>query len=562
MKKNVLLFEDIIDDLKNTSNHTWQILYDFTKGNGNDNARFSALIKNTNVDIEPTLKDFFRNELDLDFSRPPFHNREDEVYYESDYYNFGVYYEPIVIYQYYENYWETQIDLCEEFKLYHSLYFDSQKQEYLKINKNGDKEIVAVVETFEGRKRLKVKTSFLRDYLAAKEMVCVLYYDIRRIIETPTDKNKLEIEEHTEDFHYKIFVNPEDNCSEIKTHMQSSIIIGKSILYPFLKPKHPDFLHYIGDKPNSEPLNMIIDCDDNGEYIYADCMKDHYPSPYFSDAPIHHLTPIFFKKDVLEKYYENTDKYSVEPEIIRCGEKWTLSFNINEAGLVHVYLGDLAKIPDNEKHHWKQYNVAPEGKISDVSYKRDFLAEPADTEDIIHILKNTYQQTNELWKECFSFNLFHPLREGDQSCFESLMVPPTDLQLKFDRQILSLSKIFPDSLNKSALLKTMNIDEEDIKKMLNIPNESTIGSIKVFQAFLIRTLDFDIEESEKLVFPLTKTQTLRSYSAAHRKGKAFAKISNKFGLNNISNADFLEKLFSDFVETLQTLQKSIVQLKK
>ena len=563
MKKNVLLFEDIIDDLKDPSNKTWQTLFDWTKESGNENACFAALVKNSEEDIEDALKNCFRNSVHLDFSKPFFVKYENVIFYENEFHDFDTYYEPIVIFQEFERYWEDQIDLCEEFKLYHNLYFDSQKQEYMKINENGDKEVVAKIEIIGKRKRLKVKTFFLRDYLAAKEMVCVLFYDIRRSNKPSGTQKEENINEKTDNFHYTIVFKPDFSFFSNEESVDFSMIIGKTLLYPFPEPKHHEYLWYKNDEQEEqEEIKVIIGRDENGENVYANCTDSHYPSPHFSDSEVHHLRPVFFKKEVLEKYYENPDKYSVEAEIIRYGTKWSLIFNTNKEDLVHAYLGDLAMIPNNEKHHWKQYNVPPEGGISRVSFQRDFLAEPADTEDIIHILKAAYRKTNELWRDVFSFELFHSLREEDKPFFDSLMVPPTDSQLKFDRQILSLSKIFPDSLNKSGLLKTMNIDEEEIKKMLNILDESTIGSIKVFQAFLIKTFDLDIEASEKLVFPLTTTQTLRSYSAAHRKGKDFAKISNRFGLNNISNADFLEKLFSDFIETLQTLQESAVHLKK
>lgn len=54
------------------------------------------------------------------------------------------------------------------------------------------------------------------------------------------------------------------------------------------------------------------------------------------------ISPAFFRPDVLDRYKANPDKYTMTDETIRCRGNWFLrSYDVNDAGQIHVYLKDL-----------------------------------------------------------------------------------------------------------------------------------------------------------------------------------------------------------------------------
>lgn len=51
-----------------------------------------------------------------------------------------------------------------------------------------------------------------------------------------------------------------------------------------------------------------------------------------------------------------------------------MPIDITKEDLVQVWLGDLSKLPDKEQLHWRQYNVPPQGTISQYRFETDFEA--------------------------------------------------------------------------------------------------------------------------------------------------------------------------------------------
>ncbi len=57
--------------------------------------------------------------------------------------------------------------------------------------------------------------------------------------------------------------------------------------------------------------------------------------------PPTYLTPIYFSKDVLAKYYLKPELYEVNDGYIRCQWVWKLDVDNLNKDYVSVYLGDL-----------------------------------------------------------------------------------------------------------------------------------------------------------------------------------------------------------------------------
>ncbi len=84
-------------------------------------------------------------------------------------------------------------------------------------------------------------------------------------------------------------------------------------------------------------------------------------------------TPAFFKAEVLQKYKADPEKYRLEHRSIYSRGGWYLkSYDVNEAGQVHVYLCDLANLPYREQLYWLSFNEWPKAGISTRAFQTDF----------------------------------------------------------------------------------------------------------------------------------------------------------------------------------------------
>jgi hypothetical protein len=68
-------------------------------------------------------------------------------------------------------------------------------------------------------------------------------------------------------------------------------------------------------------VNFIIGEDEDGDLI-EHTSDPHVLANYFGANPVapHYLTPVHFHKRVLNKYYEEPGRYSVEDSLLRCGK--------------------------------------------------------------------------------------------------------------------------------------------------------------------------------------------------------------------------------------------------
>ena len=74
--------------------------------------------------------------------------------------------EPLVICRQFSGIKENYIEISEEFRLFHNLYHDKQKNTYIKIVDAGNQETIAIVKSDAVQIRLKE----IRQFLAIKEM--------------------------------------------------------------------------------------------------------------------------------------------------------------------------------------------------------------------------------------------------------------------------------------------------------------------------------------------------------------------------------------------------------
>ena len=176
----LLKFDDIKKQIENGFiKQGWVTVFSFGHNfkNVEQGGLYSALVSSDKV------KDALQNyswELRYGSGRPGFVSYYKDKKEITEYYRFskkGV--EPIIYYREELGQYDSYLELSEEFRLYHNLYenFTShEKKEYIYSDDNGDEEVVAKI----GKNEAFIKLKFLKDYISARNMHCLIYFDFMR----------------------------------------------------------------------------------------------------------------------------------------------------------------------------------------------------------------------------------------------------------------------------------------------------------------------------------------------------------------------------------------------
>jgi hypothetical protein len=434
--------------------------------------------------------------------------------------------EPFVINRIFHGARPDYNEIIEEFRLFHSLYHDTEKCQLFSFDEAGDETLIARVEP----DLVEIRAKELRQFLAIRAMHLAIFFDVKRF--SPLNIHKLPegsvpIEFNRDLIRYTLYADSADLAPH-NGHNSWSRLLGKKLIAGFSREQSGVWPY---TKKKKECVDFIIGVDENSEEVLHSSGANQ---PYY-------LAPVFFRREVLTKYYASPERYSVEDGYLRCQGLWGVQIDNNHHEYVIVFLGDLGRdLPYKEQLYWRSYNVAPQGHISQVNFRRSFLAEFADPEQIDLIFKSDYSVFNVDWESNFGWPLFLPLAEGDRHLYVALHVPLTEEQSEFDTQVLALTKILIDSLNEQGIEGASPPYDRDLK-----------GSISKVEWFL-KNSNF---EFEKYVQFLRNLQSLRSAGVGHRKGSNYEKIAASLGLKAKTRQLVFQKLLEQAVEFLTVLRQ-------
>ena len=422
-------------------------------------------------------------------------------------------FEPLIFGREFYDLYDSYLEISEEFRFFHNLYHDRKTDKYIKIDDEGNEYTVAVVEP----DCIKIRLKEIRQFLAIKEMHLSIQFAC-------TEKSEYNLQE--------LGLEPEENeyqkdlmcwahayaASSLSDYLSFSTLVGKRLIEPLLKSKS-GLWGFAEEK--KKYVEFIIDIDENGTDIThisdPDVLANYFGSN--PDAP-HFLTPVHFDKQVLDKYYQQPNKYDVGAWSLRCGSLWHMWIDKNHDDKVCAWLGHLGeRLPYKEQLHWRTHNIPPQGSVSKAFFDCGIKGKAAKSDRPEHLFKERYQNLQDACQEYLGWQLLLPLSTGDEYHFQGLRIPATDEQRDFDALVLSLTKILIDSLNERRL---NTLIPEDQKAKLK-------GSIARLEAVLSA---HDVEGAAERIAFLRKLQSLRSSSAAHRKGRNYRKIAKHFGVES------------------------------
>lgn len=465
--------------------------------------------------------------------------------------------EPFVLYRSANYDIDNYVELSQDFRVLlnmHDRYVSPTEHCFVVDNENGDWEKVAEIKG----ETIRIKLTILRKYLALRRMNLLLFFDEMRFSQqsfqelglTPIMNQIVKDDDYI--YNYSSLVNCHADGNK-----SGGWIMGKCVL----RYREKDYNRDSFDQDDRQYAEFIYDYDDKGEPMSHSCKKETL-SNYFvanGDNPLE-MTPIFFKKEVLDKYYSNPNKYTVSDGAVGCEGSWSLHIDNDHRNYVIVPLVYLGNLDYSEQLYWKGYNVSPEREMgfSKTAYTRWIEGKFCNPMFPDLQFKYRFKQFNKKWEKQFGWPLFLPLIDEDEHRYKTLHCLTTENNHSdFDEQILSITKLVVDSLNQKCLqteIDDSNTEVESFLKERKISSSSELkAGIDKFQAFIFSK---GMKNPDVVDF-LRKVQSLRSNSVAHRKSnkrKDLAKLYEYFKLDELSEQQVLEDIFVKMIITLDTLE--------
>ena len=401
--------------------------------------------------------------------------------------------EPLVIEHEFHGVRPSYNELSEEFRLFHNLYQESATGRLLKFDDAGIESVAAYVDP----DRVRVLTPLIRQYQAARQLDLLLFIDSVVYYDSALSAPP-EQEWRGPDVNAVLHTGTLESSGGkpfsrfLATRVLGAPPIEQSGIWPY---EHPDD-HY---------PEFIIDADEFGRPRRFTCEPDKLAN-YFGANPgaPHYLTPVHFRRDVLVKYYNRPDLYSVEDGYLRCGALWGLRMDNDTAESVVVWLGDLGRdLPAAERDYWLSFNSPPRGGISETAFRRAILAQPAAAQSNDLRFRVAYERLRGAWRDRFGWPLFLDPEPGDAHLLDQVRRPLHDTDAELEALVGILSKLLVDSLNEAELARPLPPGPKDEK-----------GISK-----LSRWLDSNgYPDTEVDIKFLRALQAVRSEAVAHRKG--------------------------------------------
>ena len=471
-------------------------------------------------------KDYSRNcfddfswDIDMQSGFPGFEMNGNGTEYKAKSVDEG--FEPLLYYREFYGAATDYVEVSQEFILLNNLRYDKKHNAYYAMYTSGEtEEAIKYIDSCT----IEINTRFLLNYAAAKQLDILIEYDIRTKLPgllSDYDLKKFSEVKKTGQVIYSISGDEYRIPDTV-----FSRILGKKVI-------ESDSVEKCGFWPyeSQKQYEEFIIGTEKGQPILYTCNPERLDNYYGAnpEAP-HYLTPVFFSREVLQKYYSKPELYTIRDGHLDCQSLWGIEIDNHHKDLVSVYLGDLGRdLPESEQKHWKLYNVQTDEQLSAVSFGRDILNCFMDSNIIEHQFKRDYKQLNELWVKAYGWPLYLELKDGDMYTLNQIRRPLNESQMEFDQLVLMLCKLVIDSLNEKRISSELNAIDSDTK------------GISKLEQWLS---EHEVAQYEEHIRFLRDLWELRSSGSGHRKGRQYKKVTERFGISEMNLPDAYDEILS------------------
>ncbi len=392
------------------------------------------------------------------------------------------------------NYYE----LNQEYAHLTSIHWRLEEQAYCRFDENGDLRHVVSSTVRDGDDISLVTFTFreLEEYLSISNQSLIRMYDftlLKRDQFMAWPNIGEELHRESDEFFYRQrgsgeafytrgiqIIRPRRTIGEVSKDVTDGWSGRRNKMYA-------EFLAY--DWRNKRIARISTDPAATTNYFQADGNNKPFE-----------LSPAFFRPEVLSKYKTDREKYTIKDREVSCRAAWHLrSYDVNEAGQIHVYICDLRSLPYSEQLHWQSFNVEPKTGISERAFVNDFEGKFVTfrhpREKIMSIALRWQEQNVRWWK----------LRDAD--LLNRANVPLTSSKDEWSEAVMDITKIFIEGFDTKAIR-----NQCDKVGMTYGNDDRTI-------TLLEKRLNFDRHVDRS--FPLDglrEAQRIRSKIGGHTKG--------------------------------------------
>ncbi|MFF5794513.1 hypothetical protein ACFY5D_20920 [Paeniglutamicibacter sp. NPDC012692] len=421
---------------------------------------------------------------------------------------------------------KSEILINQEFRLVFELFEDKETGNLVKVFDDGTEEIVVEITG----EIVRVRSSYLARFRALKQLDLWLYTNV--ISHFPEVSQDTDFEQFATE--WKNENSAGSNNAGTSFGRTTSYFNAKKFFAP--GPVEKCNLWEYEDR-NRTYEDFIIGEDEFGKPVTFTCEEDKLAN-YFGKNPEapHYLTPVFFRKDVLLKYYNHAELYTVTDGSVSCDTRWYLRMDNDHEEYVAVFLGDLGRdLPDTERQYWKGFNIAPRGPMSSTYSQRAYEGRWVDAQQPDHQFKSAYADLQNQWNSNHGWQIYREPHDADKSIINRLHVPLNETQSEFEDQLMNLAKLLVDFLNEKAIVKAIGKGPEGERGLSKLQRFFTVTGYK------------HVEEDNAL---LRQIQELRSRVSAHSKGSDYNRyIAGKLG--GMQKKEFVMELLRNSTEMLK-----------
>lgn len=252
-------------------------------------------------------------------------------------------------------------------------------------------------------------------------------------------------------------------------------------------------------------------------------LKRHTCNPrllgdYADSSRLHSMTPIYFSRDVLNRYASEPSRYKVTASRIWCLDLWGLDISTNTAGLIEVYLGELGALPEGEQAHWLAHNVPPEGEMDEGRFRRDFLNQSVGSPDIVGDLRRARRRAAEATGALLGSPVWRDLDSQAAIEFEALLGPTSNDPSALTAPTITLTKSLVDGMDPAPLKAYLGGSESGEKSIA-----------------LLRRLLSSLGDTDDAAEVFAALQAFRSAGGvAHLGGSKAGAASARLGIDGMS----------------------------
>ena len=428
--------------------------------------------------------------------------------------------------------------ILQEYCHYHDLWTSDGKN-YKKLNRDGTAEDACEMR----ESTVLVRAKHLKQFQAAKQLMLVRYIDsISTTTNLWSDRTLRKVSQSLRSNTYHL-----DLGVSSRTFDQGQVLsrlLGKTVTLP---PPLSECGAWPWSEDEQETFQRFkLGETTGGKMITASC-EPHNPavSPSSAKAALAsdpYLTPVYFSLEVLDRYYNDPDKYSVEDGYLRCGSLWGTHVDNNHPTHVMVWLGDLGRdIPETERDHWVLHNIiAPAPSISGTAFKRQIVGGFADADSPAWRFKSAYKRLRACWENHTGWHLLRDPDDDDPSLLPRLRIPSASVDHAFEEQIRILDRLLVEALNA-----------REIRGHLQSTPPRDTRSIILLESWFEQA-GYDAESRSAAIGYFHKVHTLRNKVGSHRRSSTHEAELSALGIAG-DKRQAVSELFSEGEAVLNDL---------